>query len=85
VHRIAAAGIGYVPQGRRIFPSLNVHEHLKMVARRGSDWSPDRIYDLWPRLAERRKVGAGSVSPRRPRRHKEPRETDRRPLDAGAR
>jgi branched-chain amino acid transport system ATP-binding protein len=62
VHRIAAAGIGYVPQGRRIFPSLNVHEHLKMVTRRGSDWNPDRIYDLWPRLAERRKVGAGSLS-----------------------
>jgi branched-chain amino acid transport system ATP-binding protein len=62
VHRIAAAGIGYVPQGRRIFPSLNVHEHLRMVARRGSDWTPDRVYELWPRLAERRKVGAGSLS-----------------------
>jgi branched-chain amino acid transport system ATP-binding protein len=62
VHRIAAAGIGYVPQGRRIFPSLSVHEHLRMVARRGSDWTPDRVYELWPRLAERRKVGAGSLS-----------------------
>src|SRR5215210_4986805 len=62
VHRIAAAGIGYVPQGRRIFPSLTVHEHLRMVARRGSEWSPDRVYALWPRLAERRKVGAGSLS-----------------------
>jgi branched-chain amino acid transport system ATP-binding protein len=62
VHAIAAAGIGYVPQGRRIFPSLNVHEHLRMVARRGSDWTPDRVYELWPRLAERRKVGAGSLS-----------------------
>jgi branched-chain amino acid transport system ATP-binding protein len=62
VHKIAAAGIGYVPQGRRIFPSLNVHEHLRMVSRRGSEWSPDRVYDLWPRLAERRKVGAGSLS-----------------------
>jgi len=62
VHRIAAAGVGYVPQGRRIFPSLNVHEHLRMVARRGSDWTPDRVYELWPRLAERRKVGAGSLS-----------------------
>jgi branched-chain amino acid transport system ATP-binding protein len=62
VHKIASAGIGYVPQGRRIFPSLNVHEHLKMVARRGSEWTPDRIYGLWPRLAERRKVGAGSLS-----------------------
>jgi branched-chain amino acid transport system ATP-binding protein len=62
VHKIAAAGIGYVPQGRRIFPSLTVHEHLRMVARRGSDWTPDRVYALWPRLAERRKVGAGSLS-----------------------
>jgi branched-chain amino acid transport system ATP-binding protein len=62
VHRIAAAGIGYVPQGRRIFPSLTVHEHLRMVSRRGSDWTPDRIYELWPRLAERRKLGAGSLS-----------------------
>jgi branched-chain amino acid transport system ATP-binding protein len=62
VHRIAAAGIGYVPQGRRIFPSLTVHEHLRMVSRRGSEWSPDRVYQLWPRLAERRKVGAASLS-----------------------
>ena len=62
VHKIAAAGIGYVPQGRRIFPSLNVHEHLRMVARRGAEWTPDRVYALWPRLAERRKVGAGSLS-----------------------
>jgi branched-chain amino acid transport system ATP-binding protein len=62
VHRVAAGGIGYVPQGRRIFPSLTVHEHLRMVARRGSEWTPDRIYELWPRLAERRKVGAGSLS-----------------------
>lgn len=62
VHKIAAAGIGYVPQGRRIFSSLNVHEHLRMVARRGSAWTPERVYELWPRLAERRRVGAGSLS-----------------------
>jgi branched-chain amino acid transport system ATP-binding protein len=62
LHRVAASGIGYVPQGRRIFPSLTVHEHLRMVARRGSAWTPDRVYALWPRLAERRKVGAGSLS-----------------------
>ena len=61
-HRIAASGLGYVPQGRRIFPSLTVHEHLRMVARRGSAWTPDRVYALWPRLAERRRVGAGSLS-----------------------
>jgi branched-chain amino acid transport system ATP-binding protein len=62
VHKVASAGIGYVPQGRRIFPSLTTHEHLRMVARRGSAWTPDRVYELWPRLAERRKVGAGSLS-----------------------
>jgi branched-chain amino acid transport system ATP-binding protein len=62
VHRIAAAGIGYVPQGRRIFPSLSVHEHLRMVERRGSAWTPDRVYALWPRLAERRRVSGGSLS-----------------------
>jgi branched-chain amino acid transport system ATP-binding protein len=62
VHKIAAAGIGYVPQGRRIFRSLTVHEHLRMVSRRGSDWTPERVYELWPRLAERRKVGAASLS-----------------------
>ena len=62
VHKVAAAGIGYVPQGRRIFPSLTTHEHLRMVTRRGGEWTPERIYELWPRLAERRKVGAGSLS-----------------------
>jgi branched-chain amino acid transport system ATP-binding protein len=62
VHHVAASGIGYVPQGRRIFPSLTVHEHLRMVARSRSPWTAARVYDLFPRLAERRKVGAGSLS-----------------------
>jgi branched-chain amino acid transport system ATP-binding protein len=62
VHRIAASGIGYVPQGRRIFPSLSTHEHLKMVARRGGSWTPERVYELFPRLAERRKVGGAQLS-----------------------
>jgi branched-chain amino acid transport system ATP-binding protein len=62
VHHVAAAGVGYVPQGRRIFPSLTVHEHLRMVARSGSAWTPDRVYGLFPRLAERKKVGGGSLS-----------------------
>jgi branched-chain amino acid transport system ATP-binding protein len=62
VHRIAGAGIGYVPQGRRIFPSLSTHEHLRMVARRGGAWTPDRVYALFPRLAERRRVGAAQLS-----------------------
>jgi branched-chain amino acid transport system ATP-binding protein len=62
VHRIAATGIGYVPQGRRIFPSLSTHEHLKMVAKRGGRWTPERVYELFPRLAERRKVGGAQLS-----------------------
>src|SRR5829696_3894160 len=62
VHRTAGAGISYVPQGRRVFPSLTVHEHFRMVERKGAPWTSDRVYALWPRLAERRKVGAGSLS-----------------------
>ena len=62
VHRTAGAGIAYVPQGRRVFPSLSVHEHFRMVERKGAAWTADRVYALWPRLAERRKIGAGSLS-----------------------
>lgn len=51
----AQAGIGYVPQGRRIFRSLTVEEHLKIMARKGGDWSIDRVYETFPRLLERRK------------------------------
>lgn len=49
----AAAGIGWVPQERNIFKSLTVHENLTAVARPGP-WSPDSVYDLFPRLAERK-------------------------------
>ncbi len=67
-YQIAGAGIGYVPQGRRIFPSLTVHEHLRLVEgwQRGSGrvrrWTPERVYDLFPRLAERREHRAGALS-----------------------
>ncbi len=65
-HRIAALGVGYVPQGRRIFPSLTVEEHLRLVPRRGTStgdaWTPERIYALFPRLAERRRQPAGTLS-----------------------
>jgi branched-chain amino acid transport system ATP-binding protein len=50
---VARAGIGYVPQGRRIFPTLDVAEHLRIAARPGP-WTPAAVYDLFPRLAERR-------------------------------
>jgi branched-chain amino acid transport system ATP-binding protein len=63
-YRIAAAGIGFVPQGRRLFPSLTVEEHLRLVAGRGNGkrWSPKRIYELFPRLAERKGNGAAQLS-----------------------
>ena len=63
-YRIASAGIGYVPQGRRLFESLTVDEHLKMLApRRGeSRWTVQRIYELFPRLAERKGNGGMQLS-----------------------
>ena len=59
--RIARLGIGYVPETRAIFPSLSVEEHLTLAARAGG-WSPERIYDQFPRLAERRRTGAAALS-----------------------
>lgn len=51
----AKTGIGYVPQGRRIFRSLTVIEHLKLVEKKDSRWSIEKIFSIFPRLAERRK------------------------------
>ncbi|WP_420404272.1 ABC transporter permease [Nisaea sp.] len=59
---IARLGVGYVPQGRRLWPSLTVDEHLKLVARRDGAWTIDRIYSTFPRLAERRDNGGGQLS-----------------------
>ena len=59
---IARLGIGYVPQGRRLWPSLTVDEHLLMVATAGGAWSIDRVYGIFPRLAERRSHGGGQLS-----------------------
>jgi branched-chain amino acid transport system ATP-binding protein len=53
VHRRAAAGIGWVPQERNIFRSLTVTENLGAVARPGP-WTAERVFALFPRLAERR-------------------------------
>jgi len=52
-HERAAAGIGWVPQERNIFKSLTVNENLTAVARPGK-WNPDRVYVMFPRLAERK-------------------------------
>ena len=64
-YKIAKLGIGYVPQGRRLFPSLSVDEHLRMVAGRGGSgrrWTPDKVYELFPRLHERRRNGGAQLS-----------------------
>ncbi|MEN0040890.1 MAG: ABC transporter permease [Pseudomonadota bacterium] len=58
----ARAGIGYVPQGRRLWPSLTVDEHLKIVERKGGAWTAERIYSTFPRLAERKSNGGAQLS-----------------------
>jgi branched-chain amino acid transport system ATP-binding protein len=63
-HSIAARQIGIVPQGRRLFPSLTVTEHLTMrkSARTTQGWTIDRVFGLFPRLAERRHHLGGQLS-----------------------
>jgi branched-chain amino acid transport system ATP-binding protein len=51
----AQAGLGYVPQGRRIFRSLTVEEHLRILERKGAAWNIERVYETFPRLKERRR------------------------------
>jgi branched-chain amino acid transport system ATP-binding protein len=52
-YRRAQAGLGWVPQERLMFPSLTVHEHLTAVARPGA-WTVERVYELFPRLQQRK-------------------------------
>lgn len=59
--RRARAGIAWVPQERGIFPSLSVTENLAVVARPGP-WNLDRVHELFPRLAERRRHRGGQLS-----------------------
>ena len=62
-NRVARKGIALVPQGRHMFPSLSVHEHLTLVARKGDvPWTIDRVYETFPRLAERRRNGGNQLS-----------------------
>ncbi|SIT06755.1 amino acid/amide ABC transporter ATP-binding protein 2, HAAT family [Roseivivax lentus] len=61
-HKIAHAGLGLVPEGRQIFPTLNVHENLVATARPGGKWTAPRIYELFPRLEERRRNMGSQLS-----------------------
>jgi branched-chain amino acid transport system ATP-binding protein len=61
--RIARRGVRLVPQGRRVFPSLDVREHLAVGARAGRGrWDPGRVLDLFPRLRERQRHRGGLLS-----------------------
>jgi branched-chain amino acid transport system ATP-binding protein len=53
-YRIAALGVGFVPEGRRVFANLSVEENLKVPLQRPGPWSIERVYQLFPRLAQRR-------------------------------
>jgi branched-chain amino acid transport system ATP-binding protein len=64
-YKVARLGVGYVPQGRRLFPSLTVDEHLRMVVGRQNGarrWTPAAVYQLFPRLAERKRNGGAQLS-----------------------
>ena len=52
--RVAALGVGYVPEGRRIFSNLTVEENLKVPLEKAGPWTIARVYELFPRLAERK-------------------------------
>lgn len=64
-HRVAAAGIGLVPQGRNVFGSLTVEENLSIVpqaADRDDPWTIERVYAFFPRLKERARSGSRTLS-----------------------
>ncbi len=63
-HVIARMGVGLVPQGRRIFPSLTVEENLVVAGRPsgGNGWTLERVYELFPRLRERAGHRGGKLS-----------------------
>ena len=62
-HVITERGVGYVPQGRRVWPSLSVDEHLRLAAGgQEGPWTVARVYQIFPRLAERRRNGGAELS-----------------------
>jgi len=63
--KIANSGIGYVPQGRRLFPSLSVEEHLTLPYRKIDSpdcWTPERVFEFFPELADRRRLSGTKLS-----------------------
>jgi branched-chain amino acid transport system ATP-binding protein len=61
-HQVARRGLSLVPQGRRVFGSLTVEENLAIVDRPGRGWDLARVYDLFPRLVERRDQVSATLS-----------------------
>ena len=61
-YRIAEAGVGYVPEGRRVFANLTVEENLKVPVERPGPWTVARVYEHFPRLAERRTSKGAQLS-----------------------
>jgi branched-chain amino acid transport system ATP-binding protein len=66
-YRVARAGVGYVPEERRIFPTITVRENLLMGLKRGArlsgvEWTLERVYEFFPRLRERETQRAGTLS-----------------------
>ncbi|MET0205124.1 MAG: ABC transporter ATP-binding protein, partial [Casimicrobiaceae bacterium] len=62
-HAINERGVGYVPQGRRVWPSLTVDEHLRLAGRHHDGaWTIERVYRTFPRLAERKRNGGAELS-----------------------
>jgi branched-chain amino acid transport system ATP-binding protein len=59
---ISRQGIGLVPQGRRVFPRLTVRENLIVAHQKRSQWTLDKVFELFPRLKERHAQDAGSLS-----------------------
>lgn len=61
-YQIARLGLGYVPEERQIFSALSVEENLLIAEREGTSWPLERIYDLFPRLAERKRNMGNELS-----------------------
>lgn len=64
-NKIANLGIGYVPQGRRLFRSLSVEEHLTLLYKKidsPSEWTPERVFEFFPELADRKNISGTRLS-----------------------